>query len=149
VAVKVGESLETASWQPYSATLEYTLYPGEGPKTVYARYRTSDGEDTATVSDTILLDESPPVPTIVFPSDGFATYSDVVTFYGQVDDLSPVKVRSQNAETDDEAGTFALLEVPLDVGANRVSVDFEDAVGFTSSVEVSLWRHPSAGACSY
>jgi hypothetical protein len=52
------------AWLTYSTTALYTVPPGDGTKTVYARFRDASGNISATVSDTILLDTvAPAAPT--------------------------------------------------------------------------------------
>lgn len=45
-------------WQPYSATSPWQLISGDGVKTVYGRFKTSAGDVSAVVSDTIELNTS-------------------------------------------------------------------------------------------
>ena len=139
-----------AEWLPYAAAATFVLSEGEGQKIIYARYRTDGGEETAIVSDAILLDETPPVPTISYPVEGGdPTVADAVTVFGSVEDLSPVTVRALGLETTDQAGTFTLLEVPLQVGENNLIVEFEDAVGLRADARVTVWRHPGDGTCAF
>ncbi len=49
-----------ASFQPYTTTSPFTMTVGDGAKTVYARFRDSALDPSATVSDTIILDTTPP-----------------------------------------------------------------------------------------
>ncbi|MDF1564477.1 MAG: hypothetical protein P1V51_15640 [Deltaproteobacteria bacterium] len=52
------------AWQPYAAggtvNLDYTLRAGDGLKTVYVRFRDQAGNVSASLSDTITLDETAP-----------------------------------------------------------------------------------------
>lgn len=53
-----------SGWVPYATTLAWTLPAGEGSKTVYAKFRSSSGVDSAAVSDSIaLVAATTPAPT--------------------------------------------------------------------------------------
>ena len=49
------------NWLPYAAAKTWLLASGDGTKTVYAQYRDSVGNESAVVSDTILLDQTKPI----------------------------------------------------------------------------------------
>jgi hypothetical protein len=51
-----------ATWVPFNATAGWTLSAGSGTKTVYARFRNAGGTVSASVSDTVLLDQDAPTP---------------------------------------------------------------------------------------
>lgn len=53
-----------ASWQTYTTSLAFTLTSGDGLKTISAKIRDDVGNETTTLSDTITLDTTSPVPTI-------------------------------------------------------------------------------------
>lgn len=56
--VLVGNSTaftDLASWAPLTATMAWTLPAGAGAKTVYAKFRSSSGAESAAVSDTITV----------------------------------------------------------------------------------------------
>ncbi len=51
-----------SGWQLYEETMNFTLSPGDGVKTVYVKYKDAAGNESAPVSDTIFLDTiAPPV----------------------------------------------------------------------------------------
>lgn len=149
--MKIGEDPDFAGadWQPFDNGVVWTLSDGDGPKTLYARYRLTDGDETATVSDTIIFDTTPPVGDIVFPIDGAAFTNDSVTIYGQVDDVSPVTASCGSVQDEALAGTFSCSEVELVVGDNDLVVALTDAVGLQSQLGVAVWRHPATGACAF
>jgi fibronectin type 3 domain-containing protein len=64
VQMKVGNlpDLSDATWEAFSATKGLTLAPGDGTKTAYARFRSANDSESATVSDTIVLDTTAPLP---------------------------------------------------------------------------------------
>ncbi len=49
-----------SAFQPYAPTAAWTLSEGDGAKTVYAQFRDAEGNVSAAVSDTIVLDQTPP-----------------------------------------------------------------------------------------
>jgi hypothetical protein len=71
----VSESPEFAgtSWVDCRQSLNWTLSGGDGPKTVYARFRDANGWESATVSASIILDTTPPAGSIII--DGGARYT--------------------------------------------------------------------------
>jgi carboxypeptidase family protein len=55
-----------AAWQPFAASLAFALSPGDGPKTVNARFRDAVGNTSGTVSGTTTLDTTGPTsPSLV------------------------------------------------------------------------------------
>lgn len=46
---------ENSGWTPYATSLPWTLTSGVGPKTVYVKFRTGTGDESAVVSDSIAL----------------------------------------------------------------------------------------------
>ena len=48
------------SWEPYQTSKRWKLLPGDGKKIVYAKFRSPEGGVSETVSDTIILDTTPP-----------------------------------------------------------------------------------------
>ncbi len=50
-----------ALWEPFSNTRAWTLLSGDGTKTVYAKFKDAAGNETQTVSASILLNSSAPV----------------------------------------------------------------------------------------
>lgn len=57
----------SASWETFNTSKSLTLTTGDGTKTVYMKVRDDVGNESATVSATISLDTSAPVPTITGP----------------------------------------------------------------------------------
>ena len=54
-----------SAWQPYAPSAAWTLFTGDGQKTVYARYEDRAGNNSAIVSATIHLDQTPPTGSVV------------------------------------------------------------------------------------
>jgi len=59
-----------SSPEPYGSTKTWTLTSGDGTKTVYAKFSDPAGNWSSAVTDTIVLDTTPPTPTITAPTDG-------------------------------------------------------------------------------
>lgn len=63
-----GASTESAaSWETFTGSKSVTLTDGDGLKTVYVKVRDDVGNETAAVSDSITLNTSVPVVTVVGP----------------------------------------------------------------------------------
>jgi uncharacterized protein YjiK len=62
-----------STWEPYSSSRAWTVPPGDGTKTVYARYRDNAGNTSSTYSDDIILDTMAPTGSILI--DGGTVYA--------------------------------------------------------------------------
>ncbi len=56
--------------EPFQATAPWTLAAGDGTKTVQVRFADDAGNWSATASDSIMVDMTPPTVTITSPADG-------------------------------------------------------------------------------
>lgn len=61
--VSVDGTMDSEPWVPFAGSSEVTLPGGDGTKTVRAQYRNFAGQDSAIVSDTIVLDRRPDLKT--------------------------------------------------------------------------------------
>lgn len=79
-----------SSWQPYAVTAAWTLASGDGLKTVYVEYRDVIGNISEPVTDSIILDTTPPGGSIII--DNGATYTRIptVTLVLESSDAIPV-----------------------------------------------------------
>ncbi|MEW5848193.1 MAG: carboxypeptidase regulatory-like domain-containing protein [Myxococcota bacterium] len=68
--VGLDSTLGTAAWQPYNPTWSVTFPSGDGPKTVYARFRDAAGNATDIVQDGATLDTTGVVAGVVSLEDG-------------------------------------------------------------------------------
>jgi hypothetical protein len=61
-AVQISEqpSFAGAEWQPFTLTVRYSLQPGDGPRTLYARFRDQYELLSLPIARTLLLDTHPP-----------------------------------------------------------------------------------------
>ncbi len=69
-----------AAWRPYSPTLTWSLSLGDGEKTVYARYRQSDGTESVTCFDAIVLDTHALISVVSFDGSNIRAPGEVVHF---------------------------------------------------------------------
>jgi len=49
-----------AAWQPFCTSVPFRFHSGDGPKTVYIKYKDINGWESLIVNDTIILDTTPP-----------------------------------------------------------------------------------------
>jgi len=77
-----------ADWENYSASKSWTLASGEGIRTVYIKFRDAVGNESATVSDNIEVDTTPPSNPKVVINDGdeFITNLNVVLHLSATDE---------------------------------------------------------------
>lgn len=65
------------SWEPYQTTKKWTLTKGDGKKTIYTKFRSSAGGVSQVISDSIILDTTPPANISDFtavPADSQITF---------------------------------------------------------------------------
>lgn len=70
----------TAPWRSATGSASWTLSAGDGEKTVYARFRLSDGSEGLPVSDTIVLDTRATITAFDFDGAGVRAPGDAVHF---------------------------------------------------------------------
>lgn len=75
-------SLAGAPPRPFSSNVNFSLAPGDGPKTVYARFVFLDGSESgASISDSIILDTKAQIDSVTFSPTGTTfTSGDTITF---------------------------------------------------------------------
>ena len=118
----------------------------EGGNTLTAVARGGDGTiGTATVQ--VVRDSEAPKVVIRSPVEGFVSSASQIAVTGELISPSssstegrPVRVWVNGQEADVESGTFALADLRLTPGLNRIEVEAEDAAGNrdTSSVAVRV-----------
>ncbi len=81
-AVQLGDSLGsfTSAWRPATTTVEWNLPTGDGVKTVYARFRLSDGSQTLPVFSSITLDTQATIRSVGFTGPTLCRPGDIVLF---------------------------------------------------------------------
>jgi hypothetical protein len=78
---QVGLSDDGSSWttRPYESTQTWTLIPGDGMKTVYARWQDGAGNWSAPATDTIVLDRAAPAGSATIAGGAAYTKTTAVT----------------------------------------------------------------------
>ncbi len=102
VQLSEDSSFPGAAWRPYAPTTTWTLSPGDGEKTVYARFRLADGSLSVPVSDTVILDTRAVITSVSF--DGGTVRSPGETVHFRLDAGEP-----DGAATVDVSGLFTGL----------------------------------------
>jgi len=59
-AVSNNQDFKNGVWENYETSKQWILTPGDGEKTVYAKFRSKEGGETQVVIDTIILDTKSP-----------------------------------------------------------------------------------------
>ena len=126
-------------WRPYVDSLPWHLPWGDGTKTVYAKFKDSNGWESTIVSDSIMLDTFPPVGSIFI--DGGAEYTNrrLVTLSIDATDLTGVPDMRMGEASDLSgvgwrpfASTLA-FELSRGDGEKNVYVSFRDPLGHVSA----------------
>lgn len=74
------------NWEAFAASKAWSLTTGDGSKTVYAQFRDTAGNVSATASDTIVFDITPPTGTVTVNSGAAWTKTKDVTLTFTTDD---------------------------------------------------------------
>src|SRR5262249_7158336 len=118
-----------AAWQPYSASLPFTLSAGDGAKTVYAQFRDADHNVSAKVSDGITLDGTPPSSKVNSLAATQSSTSFTVTWSG-TDALSGIASYAIQVRDDGETA-------PGGTGTPGTWVNWKSATTLTSGTFAS------------
>ena len=113
------------AWQPYAAQVYWNVPAGDGDKTVEAQYRNGYGQ-TATLSDSILLDTTPPTTTDNSPA-GWQTTDFKVEL--TPDDGAGSGVADTQFKVDDDAWSHGTMASVAGDGVHTVRYRSIDAVG--------------------
>jgi len=78
------DNITWTSWESYSTSKTWVLTTGDGTKPIYAQYKDNAGLTSSSYSDTIILDTTPPIISVISPSDGTETRSSdlIIQWYG-------------------------------------------------------------------
>jgi len=139
------------TWQVYPPPREYSLSPGDGPKTVYARFRNVLGVESALVNASIWLDTAPPTGSVIIGGGAAYARSGVVNLTLAASDATGVTDMKVGAGSDlngsawEPFRTESLFDLgPVD-GIRTVYAAFRDAAGSVSETEndmIFLDRQP-------
>ncbi len=133
----------TATYVSYTSSYLWTLNGGDGTKTVGVCFRDAAG-NTATATDTILLDATAPSGTVAIENGAAYTASTSVvlsiTADADVEAMAIADGSSINCATAtyEPFSASRLYALPSGDGAKTVSVCLRDAAGLTSSASDSI-----------
>jgi hypothetical protein len=92
-------------WQQFKSQLDWNLLPGNGERTVYARFRTASLQTSALYSDSIILDTSPPSVNVTINDGATITASPSVRLKLQATDNDRVAQAQVTENPSFEGGT--------------------------------------------
>lgn len=135
-----------SSAEAFAATKAWTLASGDGSKTVTAQFRDKAGNWSADCKDTISLDTTPPVGTILIDNGDYLAGSSEVTLYlGCGDHINGAVTPCSRMAFSDDNITYTSSEpfnstkpytLPEGIGFKTVWVRYYDAVGNQSVGEI-------------
>lgn len=138
----------TFSTYSYMPTINWTLVPGDGNKTVYVKFQDKKGLTSQVTSDNIVLDTTAPVVKITKPQDGSLFNKSPIEVVWTVDgveykDLNYSLTEGENtitkSSTDDAENTgSASVKVTLDTTAPTTTDSGIDSLWHNSPVTVTL-----------
>jgi len=125
-------------YEPYAATRNVTLLPGEGVRTIYARFMDSAGNVSQIHSDSIFVDKTAPSGTVTIKGGAALTNSLGAPLTLTADDLNGV---SSMQFSKDGVHYFAwepfsasrTVTLPAGDGTKTIYVRFKDSVGNVSA----------------
>jgi hypothetical protein len=126
------------AWVDYATSVPITLTAGEGTKTVEAEFTDGVGNSTGTVTDTIVVDATPPAGTVSIQAGAsYINSASVSLSLSASDDGSGVaEARFSNDGTTWGTWTAYAATVPWTLasgdGTRTVYAQFKDAAGITS-----------------
>jgi len=132
MAISNTSDFSGVSQEPYQATKNWTLTEGEGAKTVYAKFYTSYGQVSQTVSATISLDNT--APQVQTEQGSYNTDQDVL-LNGQTEPGASVIVNWNNQYgmvLADSQGRWQANLSRLGEGTYGVKISAKDSAGNTS-----------------
>ncbi len=125
----------SGTWERYASSKSWILTSGDGDKTVYARFRDVDGNESDTVSDNITLDTEAPSGSIDINGGASVTISRSVTLTLFRDDASEMRISNSSSFAgtwETYASTKAWILTSGD-GVKTVYAQLRDAAGNVSS----------------
>ena len=129
-----------ASWEDFAENADLTLSSGDGPKTIYVKFKDSHGLESEVYNATIILDTLPPAGSVLI--DGGATYTrnSTVVLAIEASDLNGVQSMMIGTTTDLQGAQWRDYEstatFPLAPGSGHrtVFIKFRDGGGHVSQV---------------
>jgi hypothetical protein len=157
---KMRFSNDGVSWsseENYATSKSWTLTAGDGTKTVYVQYKDNAGNWSSSISDTIILDTTPPTGTIsINGGDGYTNSTSVTLTLSASDSGSGVsKMRFSNDGVswsgEENYATSKFWTLTASDGTKRVYVRYKDNAGNWSgsiSDTITLDTTPPTGTIS-
>jgi hypothetical protein len=134
-----------------NGTFEAAVNLTEGFNDIVARAVDAKGGE-ATGSVVVSLDLTPPYLTVQAPEEGDIVRSPVITVTGLVNDIVRGTVSAEQAHVTVNGvqavvsnRSYMAAEVPVQVGANEITVTASDAVGNTETTRVHVVYEPDTG----
>ena len=128
-------SFNTAVAEPYATTKQWTLSSGDGTKTVYVKFKDSNGNWSETYSGTTtILDTTVPSLTLYTLPDKALTNNSTLNVTGTASDSNGIKTLTINGIniTLNQEGTFSHA-LTLTAGANTITIITTDNAGNTAT----------------
>ncbi|GIP23435.1 S-layer homology domain-containing protein [Paenibacillus sp. J22TS3] len=133
-----------SDWEEFSSTKSWTLAAGDGTKTVYMQL--SDGTETVSFSDDIILDTTPPTVSgvandAVYRTDQTATFAEgTATLNGSVYTSGSLITREgrNTLVVTDPAGNTTTLNFIIDKTGPTGTISINNGAAATKSATVSL-----------
>ena len=130
------DNVTWTAWEPFAATRPWTLSAGDGTKTVYVRYKDVAGNESAVISDNIILDTTGPVGTILINNGAEYTTSRDVVLNLDSNDAVEMRFWDYHVAVWTAWEPYATIKNWTlngpDSGEKLIRVNFRDAVGNTS-----------------
>ncbi len=124
--------------EPYATTKTWTLSSGDGTKTVYAKFMDNAGNWSEAISDTIVLDATPPVVTITSPTGVTTRDNTPLLTYTASDAASGVAAVVVKVDGNVVSKVSGNSLDTLSDGPHLVRVEATDAAGNPGSAEVTF-----------
>ncbi|KAA0227219.1 hypothetical protein KJ068_25910 [bacterium] len=159
-------SFSRISWQPFQATVNWTLTPGDGQKIVYVKLRDRDGsESNALASDPIILDTTALITNVTENTGGVAKQSGetihfrltanepdgraVIDIVNAVQDILLFDDGTNNDKVANDGIYEGDFRIPgdIEIAQAKIRGRFTDRVGnvataFTAATQVTILKAP-------
>ena len=148
----VPPSLHTTGWTSatpainYKEDVSYTLNGDDGKNTVYVWYKDASGNISDAASDSIIVDETPPIITITNPTSGsvYKTTSKTINISGSAfDSISEINnvVWSTSKGKDEQESkiiSWNISNADLLEGDNVITIRATDSLGNTGMATITI-----------
>lgn len=133
--------------EDYFSRKNWILSQGDGEKTVYAKFKDSQGKWSISFSDSIILDTTPPQITSLIPATGTTFYeNDIITISATANDSdsSPLEYRFFiDGEIKQAWSRVATYNYIAGFGTHNIKVEAQDVGGIDNKEsEIHVFRKP-------